>query len=594
MKRLLLALTLLLVALSTTACDTSRPQPAIRDISVIDRAIPYDDFAYEDINLYVTYVDFSTERVALQASMIDSSVRDALDGPGTYAMEGTYRDHPFSFTLTLTDALDNHLDAVVFDETTLTDDITLPIAFGEEIDATWHSSDEAHLDATGTVVRPLLDDVEVTLTLTLSENERSVSRAFTFVVQALPAHTDFSDLFNDFHAGDRVIIEGVVTSVYEAGLMLYDGIRYVHVTLENTTDFIRGHRVRLDGAIGESFRFIDVERHAVIDTRQDPEDTIHEASLDDLATLDASFSGQAFDVTGTIEKAVDGTYRLEAAGAAITIDARTRSSRLLELDDHSGELVSIRVTYLHDADNPTFIYDGALRLLEPDSAFMGFDVDATEYYVPNLYLPYDGPAFDDDWLGITAYEMTDQDYYMGTGGAYHVTYNRCIDGDTTVFNYPTEIVTRIETNNNSTRYFLMDTPETWPRDRQEPFGALATVYVCHLLVEAESIILQSDPGDRFLDVHGRLLAWVWVRMPGDDDYMLLNYLVVRHGLGDVRYRFGSGETDILVDQGMRFIEWMELAEDLAFADELGIWGEMPDFYYDYENNEIDNNLYPHS
>ncbi len=591
MKKWIMSIIFFMTLFMAAGCETSQTPMSVHSVAIMDTTVAYDDFSLENINLYVTYRDFSTERVPLNQSMFDSEDLEAIDGPGRYVLDGVYRDYPFSFTLTLTDALDEALENIAFDDKTLTDDVDLSVDVNAGIDVNWTAENPEHLNASGIVTRPLYQDVSATLTLTLDDGSRTLTRSFTFTVKAMPAASDFANLFETNTTGDMVVVDGVVTSVYDGGIILFDGAMHLFVDIDNTETMTRGDRLVIEGKLGETNQLTDVSRHVVADTRVEPGDTIETVDLDVLLALDASNLGHVFNVVGTVVERGDGSFAIEADDTAVPIDERTAALRRIELAEHVGQLVSIRVLYL-DHEDPTFVYDGALRALQPDSSFMGHDVDATEFFVPNLNLPYDGPRFDEAWLGVTAYEAG-HNGYMGTGGAYHVTYNRCIDGDTTVFNYPADIVSRIAANNNSTRYFLMDTPETWPVDRQEPFGALATVFVCHLLNEAESIILQSDPGDRFLDVHGRLLAWVWIRMPGDDDYMLLNYLVVRHGLGDVRYTFGAGETDLITDQGMRLLDWMNLAEDRAFIDELGMWGELPDFYYDYENNRIDDALYPH-
>ncbi len=206
------------------------------------------------------------------------------------------------------------------------------------------------------------------------------------------------------------------------------------------------------------------------------------------------------------------------------------------------------------------------------------------YFFPEDDFPYDGPRFDMDFLDEIAYEYdAENDVYLGTGGAFYVDYTRCIDGDTTGFYYPNDIYDLIESNAKSTRYFNIDTPET--TGSGEEWGRSATLYVCDLLAGAESIILQTDPGDNLLGRWGRLLAWIWIRMPGEDDYQLLNYMIVRQGLGEVAYLFGAGETDVTVYNGMTYTDWMWQAENLAIEEKLGMHGSLLDYYWDYENNQ---------
>ncbi len=218
-------------------------------------------------------------------------------------------------------------------------------------------------------------------------------------------------------------------------------------------------------------------------------------------------------------------------------------------------------------------------------------IDNTEYFVP-IELDYDGPNFNEMWLEWPAYQAMEDGSFRGTGGAFYVTYEPgywrdrtggCIDGDTTVFEYPETIREKIQSNTPSTRYFNIDTMETYPGG-EEAFGQPATQYVCSLLALAESIILQTDPGDNLTDRYGRFLAWIWVRFSEEDPYQLLNYRVVRQGLGEVKYLFGAGETEVTVDQGLTFTEWMFLAESRAIEAQLGMHGDLLDYYWDYENN----------
>lgn len=208
---------------------------------------------------------------------------------------------------------------------------------------------------------------------------------------------------------------------------------------------------------------------------------------------------------------------------------------------------------------------------------------------------YDGPRLDLTRLGQVsqAYELVGG-VYRGTGHAFEVTYRPgrrnvgggCIDGDTTVFQYPNEIFNLIASNAKSTRYFNIDTPETFSSG-EEPFGFLATDYVCDVLERAQSIVLQTDPGDNLLDRFGRFLAWIWVQMPGDEEYQLLNYKVVRRGLGEVRYLFGAGETQATIYGDMTYTEWMFFAQEQAKDEGLGLFGNTLDPYWDYDLNQPD-------
>ena len=222
-----------------------------------------------------------------------------------------------------------------------------------------------------------------------------------------------------------------------------------------------------------------------------------------------------------------------------------------------------------------------------------FDEDV-EYFEP-VELDYDGPRLQEEYFDAPYYIFDeDEGEYVGGGGAFYVEYEDgywtdntggCIDGDTTVFTYPSDIYTRIESNTPSVRYLNLDTPETWPPGEEEEWGQPATQYVCDVLSEAESVVLQTDPGDNLLGRYGRLLAWVWVQMPQEEEYELLNYNIVRQGLGVVAYEYGAGTTEDTMYDGVPYNEWMHNAETFAEEENRGMHSEvLHDYYWDYDND----------
>lgn len=213
--------------------------------------------------------------------------------------------------------------------------------------------------------------------------------------------------------------------------------------------------------------------------------------------------------------------------------------------------------------------------------------DPDEYFQPDESLTYDGPKLREHYFNEPAYTYDDEtDVYIGGGGAFEVEYDTsgCIDGDTTVFDYPSDVYEKIESNTPSVRYLNIDTMETWPPGEEEEWGQPATQYVCDALDDAHSIVLQTDPGDNLLGNYGRLLAWVWAQPSEGDEYELLNYNIVRQGLAIVAFEFGAGETEDTVYDGIRYNEWMHKAESRAQEDELGMYGELRDPYWDYDND----------
>ncbi|MGS0972706.1 MAG: thermonuclease family protein [Candidatus Izemoplasmataceae bacterium] len=207
-----------------------------------------------------------------------------------------------------------------------------------------------------------------------------------------------------------------------------------------------------------------------------------------------------------------------------------------------------------------------------------------EYIDLSAYFFYDEIDYDGPYLDIELYNGIDP--IDPRGGYFSVENPVCTDGDTAVFDYPNDIYQLITSGAKSTRFLNMDTPETYP-DGEEEWGKPASLYTCLLLNDAEDIILQTDPGDNLTGNYGRLLAWVWVKLDGEDQYFLLNYMVVRQGLGEVAYEYGAGET---ISYGAyTYNEWMHLAEDRARADEYGQWGNLLDYYWDYEDDSPNEN-----
>lgn len=101
-----------------------------------------------------------------------------------------------------------------------------------------------------------------------------------------------------------------------------------------------------------------------------------------------------------------------------------------------------------------------------------------------------------------------------------------IDGDTTHFNVPTSVV---ETGVLKARYLAINTPES--TGKIEPWGKKASVFTKEKLMNAESIIIESDDNKWNIDSTGeRRLVWVWYRNSADEDYRNLNLEILQNGL----------------------------------------------------------------
>lgn len=280
------------------------------------------------------------------------------------------------------------------------------------------------------------------------------------------------------------------------------------------------------------------------------------------------------------------------------LDNKVESEIIEILDDLNLEANILERTYVELEQSNEFIeygqgYQAGDVVLEGDfiTVIVSAAIVSEDMYFTPVLLEYDGPLLDDTFFEMPLYtentrkiDEDDPDYF-GAGGAFLVGSEpiRCTDGDTSVFDYPTDIYNKITSGAKSTRFLNMDTPETFDGGEEE-WGKPATLYVCDLLDQAESIVLQTDPGDYLVGNYGRLLAWVWIQLPGEEDYFLLNHMVVRQGLAEVKYLYGAGETDVTVYEDMTYTEWMLEAEANAQLDELGMYGDLLDYYWDYDND----------
>ena len=208
-------------------------------------------------------------------------------------------------------------------------------------------------------------------------------------------------------------------------------------------------------------------------------------------------------------------------------------------------------------------------------------IDESVYYVTSLR-PYDGPRLKEEFFDFP-YVIESDDGLRGGGKAFEVSLQSdgCVDGDTARFEVPETFEAYTNTPFISVRFLNFDTAETFDGGEEE-FGKPASNFTCEALQDSDRIFLQTDPGDFLFDRYGRTLAWVWIDIDGQIE--LLNYHVVRAGLGEVMYLYGAGETDTTSVDGLTYTEWMFEAERLATEERLGIHGDLLDYYWDYEND----------
>ena len=193
-----------------------------------------------------------------------------------------------------------------------------------------------------------------------------------------------------------------------------------------------------------------------------------------------------------------------------------------------------------------------------------------------------GPKLTDDDLSKPYYKMGTNGY-VGNGGVVDVKMYKGVDGDTTIFTYPNEFVTEMNTilpsnkqmHNNSTkvRYQGIDTPESYTGNIQE-FGIPAKFFTTGVLEQATDIKVQSVNGSELIETFGRLLGWVWA------DGTLVNFLVVKNGYSKCMFE----DVETMSYKGVTYTNYLYNIQLYAEKQKVGVWGEK-DPYWDYTTNK---------
>jgi len=131
-----------------------------------------------------------------------------------------------------------------------------------------------------------------------------------------------------------------------------------------------------------------------------------------------------------------------------------------------------------------------------------------------------------------------------------VTLNKCVDGDTAIFNYKNEEM--------KVRFLAIDTPEL--KDDKEKiikYGNEAKDFTCNKLKNAKKIVIEFDPNSDIEDKYGRYLGWIFV------DDKLLQKEIVSKGYAKVAYLYGD----------YKYTDELQVAETHARKNKLKIWSE---------------------
>ena len=165
---------------------------------------------------------------------------------------------------------------------------------------------------------------------------------------------------------------------------------------------------------------------------------------------------------------------------------------------------------------------------------------------------------------------------IGDGGLIEVSYQYNIDGDTTKFNYGYEYSEFDVSGSLSTRYYAINTPEIahGPGEEADPYGNEARDFTQGYLNRAKKYLVQSVNGYSFHETYGRMLGYVWIAFvtnPAPEDYVLLNYLIVKNGFSNPAFLTRNADYHSLMTyEGVSYIEYIYFAQQYAIINELNI------------------------
>ena len=163
------------------------------------------------------------------------------------------------------------------------------------------------------------------------------------------------------------------------------------------------------------------------------------------------------------------------------------------------------------------------------------------------------------------------------GGAVEVTLSYTIDGDTTRFNFPNSLSAYDLSGSQSVRYYGINTPEL-PHggNPADPYGPEARDFTNNIINTAKHFVVQSIEGYNLTETYGRLLGYVWVSFennPEPGDYFLLNHYILQNGFARVGRIERGSYNDLMLYNGISYVEYFYDAQQYAIANKLHIYEE---------------------
>ncbi len=297
----------------------------------------------------------------------------------------------------------------------------------------------------------------------------------------------------------------------------------------------------------------------------------------------AILAGGSFTATKTIE--LTGTLE---AGQTFVIMNDQSSQEFLDKADLTTEIMSFGgrdTIQLRKVSNNTYIdtvYEvGNTSILMDDEIYVrrGFVTHGRRDFVLKEWMgfvpdyievvgthPYSGPA--DPTFELIS-DKTFQEFGMTL-----VRYLSAADGDTVYLESLDPRDTASYSGDNRVRFLIINTPETQkPGQVGEPYANTASDFTKNMLSNASEIYLQASKESGIIDTYNRHLGIIWANVgtPEEPDWKLLNYELLKNGLGEIMIAKSSKYYEQPVFGGRYLYQWAQDADDYARENKLGLY-----------------------
>jgi len=201
-----------------------------------------------------------------------------------------------------------------------------------------------------------------------------------------------------------------------------------------------------------------------------------------------------------------------------------------------------------------------------------FNINEWAGYVPTFLEIINNHPY--EILGAPTFELLDE--IFPNYGMTKVKYKSAADGDTVYFDSLDPRDPGPYDGNSRLRFLMVDTPETEkPGQEGQPYAQVASNFTKNALSTASEIYIQSDRSAGIKDNYGRNLGVVWYNAgtPESPDWRLLNYELVKNGLGEPAGIKDQGGNYMLSNVwGNRYMyQWVQEGILYATTNKLGLY-----------------------